>query len=44
MKVRGLTLGGSHLGGVKLGGTHSALNTEWKIFISHRNNLRGILC
>ena len=43
MRVRGLTVGGSHLGGVSLGGA-IALNTEWKILISHRNVLRGILC
>ena len=43
MRVRGLTLGGSHLGGGKLGGAHIGLNTECKIFILHRNVLRGIL-
>ena len=43
MRVRGLTVGGSYLGGCKLGGAAIALNTEWKILISHRNVLRGIL-
>ena len=40
---------GAHSGGVlfrwgyKFGGAAIALNTEWKILISHRNVLRGIL-
>ena len=42
MRVRGLTLGG-HIWGGKLGGATIALNTEWKILISHKNVLRGIL-
>ena len=43
MRVRGVTLERSHLGGYKLGGAAIALNTEWKILISHRNILRGIV-
>ena len=42
MRVRGLTLGGSHFGGQFRGGAAIALNTEWKILISQRNVLRGI--
>ena len=45
MRDRGLTFGGVPFGGVAtFGGAHIALNTECKIFISHRNILRGILC
>ena len=43
MRVRGLTLG-VPFGGVQVwGGDAIALNTEWKILISHMNVLRGIL-
>ena len=44
MRVRGLTVGGGPIwGGASWGGAAIALNTEWKILISHRNVLRGIL-
>ena len=44
MRVRGVTLGGVPFGGGKLmGGAHITVNTEWKIFISHRNVCRGIV-
>ena len=36
MRVRGLTVGGSHFGGCKLEGAAIALNTEWKILILHK--------
>ena len=43
MRVRGSHLGGAIWGGKLMGGAHITVNTEWKIFILHRNVLRGIL-
>ena len=43
MRVRGVTLGGAHLGGQVGGGAAIGLNTECKILVSHRNVLSGIL-
>ena len=44
MRVRGVTLGGVPFGGGKLmGGAHISVKTEWKILISHRNVVSGIL-
>ena len=44
MRVRGLTVVGVPCGGgASWVGAAIALNTEWKILMSHRNVLRGIL-
>ena len=43
MRVRGVTVGGCHLGGQVGRGTAIGLNTECKILISHRNVLSTIL-
>ena len=43
MRVRGSHLGGPFGGAKLMGGAHITVNTEWKIFISHRNILRGIV-